>query len=146
MDLKALYQEVILDHSRHPRNSGSISECTHKAQGFNPLCGDKITLTLTLDGDQVVDAKFGGCGCAISTASSSLMTEMIVGKSRAEVESLINKFIAAVTTDEKSTQALGKLEVLLGVKTFPARVKCATLAWRTLEAALKDSTQPVTTE
>jgi nitrogen fixation NifU-like protein len=136
-DLRDLYQEVIFDHNRNPRNFGRLADANYQADGNNPLCGDKLRLYLKVDGDIIVDARFEGSGCAISTASASLMTERLKGMKVAEAEALFHKFHAAVTEGrEGEGPELGKLSVLTGVRDYPARVKCATLAWHTLEAAL----------
>jgi nitrogen fixation NifU-like protein len=137
--LRELYQEVILDHNRRPRNFGALEQPTHHADGHNPLCGDKLSLTLIVKGGLVENAMFQGSGCAISKASASLMTDAIKGKSVAEVETLFEAFHAMVTTpmsEEPDESAVGKLAVFSGVREFPARVKCASLAWHTLKAAL----------
>ena len=137
-DLRELYQEVIFDHNRHPRNFGKLTEANHHAEGHNPLCGDKLSLYLKVDGDLISDVRFEGSGCAISTASASLMTERLKGMKVAEAEALFHKFRAVVTEGSKDGQGpeLGKLSALTGVSDYPSRVKCATLAWHTLEAAL----------
>jgi len=140
-----LYQEVILDHSKRPRNFGSLENPSAHAEGFNPLCGDRLTLELKLDNGIVQDARFKGAGCAISVASASLMTEMLKGKTREEAEQLFEKFHQMLTTDA-AVPELGKLAVFSGVREFPARVKCATLAWHTLHAALQNSEERVSTE
>jgi nitrogen fixation NifU-like protein len=148
-DLRDLYQEVIIDHSRRPRHFGRLAQATHSAKGFNPLCGDQLTVYLKLAGGVVEAASFEGAGCAISIASASLMTEALSGKTEAEAEALFASFRALVTGAAKTSTAvvpLGKLEVLAGVQEFPARVKCATLAWHTLHAALHDQSEPVSTE
>ena len=146
-DLRDLYQEVIIDHSRRPRNFGRLNEANHRAEGYNPLCGDKLTIYLKVDNGIIRDAGFEGEGCAISTAAASLMTEALKGKTEAEAESLFANFHALVTgAAATASTALGKLEVLGGVREFPARVKCATLAWHTLHAALRDQSGIVTTE
>lgn len=146
--LRELYQELVLDHGRHPRNFHPMEDPDRQTVGYNPLCGDKLTLYLRLDGDRVVDVSFQGQGCAISTASASLLTEALKGKSRAEVQELLDAFVAMLTQDSAAVDLdkLGKLAVFQGVKEFPIRVKCATLAWRTLEAALSGQSEPVTTE
>ena len=141
-----LYQEIILDHSKRPRNCHSMPDATRQADGYNPLCGDKLKLYLKMDGDIVADASFEGAGCAISTASASLMPESLKGKTRAEAMKLMEKFHELLTTDTPAHQELGKLVVFCGVRDYPARVKCATLAWHTLQAALQNETKPVTTE
>ena len=144
MDLKDLYRDVIVDHNRHPRNFGRLDH----ADGFNPLCGDRLTLYVNLDGERVSEAKFEGSGCAISVASASLLTEAVKGKSRAEVQKLFDDVHTLLTQHDASvdTARLGKLAALGGVREFPARVKCASLCWHTLNAALDRATAPVTTE
>jgi nitrogen fixation NifU-like protein len=146
-DLKGLYQEVILDHSKRPHNFRVIEDATSHADGYNPLCGDRLTLYLRLEGDQIRDVAFKGSGCAISTASASILTETLKGKTRAQAAGLFEAFHDLVTGkgsgDEK---ALGKLAVFSGVSEFPARVKCATLAWHTMKSALAGDVQPVSTE
>jgi nitrogen fixation protein NifU and related proteins len=139
-DLRDLYQEVILDHNRRPRNWGAIEAPDRAADGYNPLCGDKLRLTLRMDGDRIADVKFEGSGCAISKASASLMTDLVKGKTMPQAEDLVDKLQTMVTAPVESPEedaALGKLAVLSGVREFPARVKCATLAWHTLRAALE---------
>ncbi|MFQ5699489.1 MAG: Fe-S cluster assembly sulfur transfer protein SufU [Myxococcota bacterium] len=146
-DLRDLYQEVILDHTRRPRNFGPLEGATHCAQGYNPLCGDKIEIRLIVDGDQIRDVHFQGSGCAISTASASLMTEALRGRSVAEARDLFERFHGVVASDASpDTSELGKLAVMGGVREFPMRVKCATLAWHTLQAALERKPEPATTE
>ena len=141
-----LYQEIILDHSKRPRNCHGMDDANRKAEGFNPLCGDKLKLFLKMNGDTVQDASFEGSGCAISTASASLMTESLKGKTRQEALDLLEKFHDLLTTDSPVRQELGKLVVFCGVRDYPARVKCATLAWHTLKSALENKEEPVTTE
>ena len=142
-----LYQEIILDHSKRPRNCHAMDDATRKADGYNPLCGDKLKLYLKLDGDVVRDLSFVGSGCAISTASASLMTETLKGKTRDEALQTMERFHDLLTTDVAATKELGKLRVFGGVREYPARVKCATLAWHTLKSALTGaSNEPVTTE
>jgi nitrogen fixation NifU-like protein len=146
-DLRDLYQEVILDHYRKPRNSRPLAGANRKAEGFNPLCGDRLTLYLKLKDGVIEDASFEGSGCAISTASASLLTESVKGKTAPEVERLFQGFHNLVTQDVATPgPELGKLEVLRGVREFPARVKCATLAWHTLHAALANQAETVSTE
>lgn len=146
-DLRELYQEVIFDHNRHPRNFGKLPGANACAEGFNPMCGDKVAVYLKLDNGVISDVSFQGCGCAISTASASLMTEFLKGKTVEEAQRLFEQFHAMVTGPEGSGHDdLGKLEVLEGVREFPARVKCATLAWHTLRAALQGERQTVSTE
>jgi nitrogen fixation NifU-like protein len=141
-----LYQEIILDHSKRPRNRHSMEDANRAAEGYNPLCGDKLKLFLKVEGDIVRDASFEGSGCAISTASASLMTESLKGKTRAEAMKLIEKFHELLTTDTPVSQDLGKLVVFCGVRDYPARVKCATLAWHTLKSALNENGETATTE
>ncbi len=147
-DLRDLYQEVIFDHNRNPRNFRVMDNADRKVEGFNPLCGDRLTLFLKMDGDTITDASFQGSGCAISTASVSLMTEIIKGKTETEAETLFKTFHEMTTGKDPDIQleAVGKLAVLAGVRDYPARVKCATLAWHTLDAALKNESQAVSTE
>jgi len=148
-DLRDLYQEVILDHSKHPRNKGGLEHATHRAQGSNPLCGDQLALFLEVADGRVRDVRFSGRGCAISTASASLLTEAVKGRSVDEAHALFARFHDAVTAAHDAPvdlPALGKLAALAGVREFPMRVKCASLAWHTLEAALAGQSEPVTTE
>ncbi|SVD23000.1 uncharacterized protein METZ01_LOCUS375854 [marine metagenome] len=137
--------EVILDHNKNPRNKGIINEHTNHADGHNPLCGDNISLDLIIDNDIVKEIKFTGSGCAISTASSSILTEAILGKKIEEIRHLFEDFHELVTKDNVENNNLGKLSVFEGVKKYPARVKCATLAWHTLIAAI-DGDEEVSTE
>ena len=141
-----LYQDLILDHSKRPRNCHAMADATRNAEGYNPLCGDKLKLYVKMDGDVVKDVSFVGSGCAISTASASLMTESLKGKTREEALKLLDKFHELLTTDTPVTKDLGKLVVFCGVRDYPARVKCATLAWHTLKSALNGAAEPVTTE
>lgn len=146
-DLRDLYQEVIIDHNRNPRNFCKLEGCTHEAEGFNPLCGDKLKLYLMIHNNIIEKINFEGSGCAISTASASLMTEHLMGKTVEEAENIFKLFHDFMVTDVSSVSpALGKLKVLAGVREYPARVKCATLAWHTLEAALHQQKIPVSTE
>ncbi len=148
-DLRDLYQEVILDHNKKPRNFRKLESANHRAEGFNPLCGDRVTVYVVLEGGVVKDVAFEGSGCAISTASASLMTESLKGKTAREAEALFSGFHALVTgggSTEEETDRLGKLAAFAGVAEFPVRVKCATLAWHTLRAALEGKADPVTTE
>jgi nitrogen fixation protein NifU and related proteins len=147
-DLQDLYQELILDHGRRPRNFGKLEDATKTAEGYNPLCGDKIRVYVKVGGDVVEDIKFEGAGCAISTASASIMTDALKGKTRAESEQLFKAFHDLVTghRQESETQDLGKLAVFSGVSEFPTRVKCATLSWHTLRAALSGEGEVVSTE
>jgi nitrogen fixation NifU-like protein len=153
MELKELYRDVILDHNRSPRNFGRLEPADAQAAGHNPLCGDKLNLTLRLQGDRVQDLRFEGQGCAISTASASLMTEAVKGRSREEIARLYEEMHTLLTAHGAAPNAgsapapdLGKLMALAGVAEFPARVKCASLCWHTLNAALERSPVPVSTE
>lgn len=146
-DLRTLYQEVIVDHNRQPRNFGRLPHPSHHAEGFNPLCGDEIQLDLEISNNVIHKISFEGQGCAISTASASLMTECLMGKTVAQAEKLFHLFHDAVVKEQcDDIESLGKLTVLLGVKDYPARIKCATLAWHALQAALDHDQQPVSTE
>lgn len=148
-DLSGLYQEVILDHSRRPRNQGTLEDASVSAEGANPLCGDELTLYVDLDGDVVREARFEGHGCAISTASASLMTEAVRGKTTGQARELFERFhhtLLAGPDSEVDVSQLGKLAALTGVRDYPMRVKCASLAWHTLNAALEGRTDTVTTE
>jgi len=144
-DLRDLYQEVILDHNRRPRNFGPLPAANRRAEGHNPLCGDRVTVYLDVEGDRIRDVSFEGAGCAISTASASLMTEALKGLSVEEARTLFHGFHELVTQGDEG-EDLGKLAVFTGVREYPMRVKCATLAWHTLMAALDAKDQPVTTE
>jgi len=146
-DLQDLYQEVILDHNRRPRNFGRIEPSDGHAEGHNPLCGDRLSVFVRLDGERVADIRFEGKGCAISTASASLMTEAVKGKERAAIGELFAKVHALLTQQDAAPDtALGKLAALSGVREFPVRVKCASLCWHTLNAALDRSADSVSTE
>ncbi len=148
-DLRELYQELILDHTKRPRNFGRLETANCQADGYNPLCGDKVTVFLNVENDVVNDIRFQGSGCAISTASASLMTESLKGKTVADAKTLFARFHELLTgkSDQlPDIEALGKLAVFSGVKEFPIRVKCATLAWHTMNAALSHQQQPVSTE
>lgn len=148
-DLRDLYQEVILDHTKQPRNRGELAHATHKAIGRNPLCGDQLALFLEVVDGRVRDVRFQGKGCAIATASASLLTEAVKGRTAEEAHALFANFHQVLTTpvDEPvDVVPLGKLAVLAGVREFPMRVKCASLAWHTLEAALHGTADPITTE
>ncbi len=142
-DLKDLYQQVILDHNRSPHNFGSLPDADRRAVGHNPLCGDQLRLSLKLDGDVIRDVKFAGLGCAISKASASLMTDAVRGRTLREAEELFSRFHELLTgppdvkPDPEAVRPLGKLAVFAGVREFPVRVKCATLAWHTLKSALE---------
>ena len=148
MDLKDLYRDVIVDHNRQPRNFGKLEPADAHADGYNPLCGDRLTIYVKLDGDRVTDVKFDGAGCAISVASASLLTEAVKGKTRGEVDALYHDVHELLTLEDASSDPtkLGKLAALSGVREFPARVKCASLCWHTLNAALAHERKPVTTE
>ena len=146
-DLRELYQDVILEHSKAPRNFRELQNANHKAEGYNPLCGDHFTIYLNLEGDKVQDVSFQGSGCAISKASASMMTQSVKGKSKEEVEEIFERFHKLVTGEGNGDrESLGKLAVFAGVSEFPVRVKCATLAWHTLQAALEGKQEKVTTE
>lgn len=147
-ELRDLYQEVILEHSKAPRNYRELAAANKKAEGFNPLCGDHFTVYLDVEGDSIRDIGFQGSGCAISKASASMMTQAVKGKSKAEAQKLFGTFHKLVTTGEANGDGndLGKLAVFSGVSEFPVRVKCATLAWHTLQAALEGKQEPVSTE
>ncbi len=147
-DLRELYQEVILDHNKHPRNFREIDGADRHADGHNPLCGDRLAVYVNLDGDVIADVSFLGSGCAISKASASLMTDAVCGKTLAEAQQLFREFHRMVTDNDASVDngLLGKLAVLAGVRNYPIRVKCASLAWHTLRAACDDTHQFVTTE
>ena len=147
-ELTDLYQEVILDHNRRPHNFRVIDNASARQEGYNPLCGDRLTLFLTLDGDLIKDAAFQGSGCAISKASASLMTDALKGKTVLEARALFDRFHEMITSEPGTPTAdLGKLSVFAGVREFPTRVKCASLAWHTMKAAVAhDSNAPVSTE
>ncbi len=149
-ELRELYQEVILDHNKRPHNFRALEHANRKAEGYNPLCGDTVTLFAQLGDDGLIqDVSFQGSGCAISKASASLLTDSVKGKSKAEAQQIFDRFHAMVTAKpdaQVDTNGLGKLAVFSGVREFPARVKCATLAWHTLKAALEGAAQVVTTE
>ena len=150
-DLKALYQEVILDHNRHPRNFGKLEGANRRAEGHNPLCGDRLTVYADVEGDRIVDLKFEGSGCAISKASASIMTSELKQKTPAEANSIFERFHRMVTGEvpDSEIESLGKLAAFSGVREFPVRVKCASLPWHTLQAALRATSvapEPVSTE
>jgi nitrogen fixation NifU-like protein len=148
-ELSELYQEVILDHNRSPRNYRQCDHCNHKSEGFNPLCGDHFFIYLDLEGDIIKDISFQGSGCAISKSSASLMTSILKGKTKAEAEALFEKFHAVVTSEigsEQELEELGKLAVFSGVRDYPARVKCASLAWHTMINALREESNTAVTE
>ncbi len=137
MELNELYRDVILDHNRRPRNFGVLEPADARVEGFNPLCGDRLTVQLRMDGQKIEDIRFEGQGCAISTASASLMTEAVKGMTRAEALALFDRVHGLLTDDAASGEELGKLAALSGVREFPARVKCASLCWHTLASALQ---------
>ena len=145
-DLRELYQEVILDHYKKPRNFRALPDANRKLEGYNPLCGDKITVYLKVEDGVVKDISFQGSGCAISTASASMMTDSLKGKSVDKAEGIFRGFRDLVTGKDQSAEDLGKLTVFTGVREFPMRVKCATLAWHTFHAALEGEVKPVSTE
>jgi nitrogen fixation protein NifU and related proteins len=148
-DLRDLYQSVILDHHKRPRNFHRLGDADHTAEGDNPLCGDRVRVDLKLDGDVIRDIGFVGSGCAISTAAASMMTEALKGKTRAEAEALFERFHGLLTREGEPGEeapALGKLEAFAGVREFPVRVKCATLPWHTFRAALRGEAKTVSTE
>jgi len=144
-ELRELYQEVILEHSKHPRNFHALDVANHKAEGFNPLCGDHFTVYVDVQGDAIRDIAFQGTGCAISKASASMMTQSLKGKSAGEAEELFTKFHDLVT-GQGTGDNIGKLAAFSGVSEFPLRVKCATLAWHALRAALRGEKEAVSTE
>ncbi len=145
-DLAELYQQLILDHNRSPRNHRRPEHAERHAEGYNPLCGDRVTVYLCVDDDRITDVAFEGSGCAISTAAASMMTEAVKGKTIKEATDLFARFHKLVTSEDPGDGSLGKLDAFAGVRRFPARVKCATLSWHTLKAALGDQTDLVTTE
>lgn len=149
-DLKTLYRQTVLDHSRHPRNFRRIDDCERSAEGHNPLCGDKVTIYLRISGDEILDVSFEGTGCAICIASASILTEATHGKDQQAVERLTQQVIQAFGTTTQSKvdndSQLGDMAALAGVRAYPSRVKCATLAWHTLHAALRQDSNTVTTE
>ena len=147
-DLDDLYQEVVLDHNRRPRNSGRLASANREADGYNPLCGDRVTVYLEVRDNVITDISFEGTGCAISTASASLMTEGLKGKTLDDARALFDGFHGLVTDGpgDGDPVDLGKLVVFSGVCRFPARVKCATLVWHTVKAAMDNTNEPVTTE
>jgi nitrogen fixation NifU-like protein len=148
-DLRALYQDLILDHARHPRNAGTLAEPARRATGYNPLCGDKVALAVQVDDqDRITAVRFEGQGCAISTASASLMTEAVAGKTVIEANQMIERFHQLMTAKSvpAGAESLGDLRALEGVREYPVRVKCATLAWHALRSALLGSAERVSTE
>lgn len=146
-DLRELYQQMIIDHGRNPRNFCACEGATHVKDGFNPLCGDKMTLYIETQDGVISNASFTGSGCAISTASASMMTQFLKGKTEQEARDMFTVFHDAIVQNQgQDLDKLGKLAVLVGVAEFPARVKCATLAWHTLIGALDQTDEPITTE
>jgi nitrogen fixation NifU-like protein len=145
-ELRDLYQQVILDHNRKPRNFRKIADANRSAEGHNPLCGDRITVEVTVEGGIVKDAAFQGAGCAISKAAASMMTASVIGKPEREVDALFHRVHAMLTGENGPAAEVGKLAVFAGVREFPSRIKCATLAWHTLQAALHGAAGPVSTE
>jgi len=144
-ELTDLYQEVILDHNRRPRNFHALANPSHRAEGYNPLCGDRLTLYLSVNEGVITEAAFEGAGCAISKASASMMTETLKGKTLAEADALFRRFHRMVTTPpDQPVEDMGKLSSLAGVREFPIRVKCASLAWHTFKAALANDQQATT--
>lgn len=147
--LRELYQQVILDHNRNPKNFREMADATGKIEGYNPLCGDHYTVFVRLEGDRIADISFTGAGCAISKASASVMSSVLRGKTREEAERLFQEFHGLVTGTHASaeeTERMGKLAAFAGVSEFPARVKCASLPWHTLHAVLNGNSHPITTE
>lgn len=148
-DVEDLYQQVIVDHSRKPRNFHTLENANRKAEGYNPLCGDKLTIYMRIENGIIEDLAFEGSGCAISVASASLMTQLLKGRSEADAERIFNAFHDMVTGSNQPAideRELGKLKVLAGVRNYPSRVKCATLCWHTLNAAVKQLTDTIATE
>lgn len=145
-DLRELYQELILEHSKAPRNYRELKPATSRAEGYNPLCGDRFTVSVQTDGDSIQDIAFQGSGCAISKASASMMTQCVKGKTKQQARAWFEQFHRTVTGNRSPGSDLGKLEVFAGVAEFPTRVKCATLAWHTLQAALEGKQEAVSTE
>lgn len=145
-DIRELYQEMILDHNRNPRNFRVIDPCTHHAEGYNPLCGDQIEVFVNIEDGVIKDVSFQGDGCAISTASSSMMTDAVRGKTVEDADALFTLFHDAVMLDGEDSEGLGKLRVLTGVREYPARVKCATLAWHAMQAAIHEKDEVAKTE
>ena len=145
-DLRELYQELILEHSKNPRNFRALADADRKVEGFNPLCGDHFTIFVKMDGDVIKDISFQGSGCAISKSSASVMTQALKGKTREQAEALFQKFHDMVTGKAAADEHLGKLAVFSGVSEFPVRVKCASLAWHAMHAALEGERETVSTE
>ena len=147
-DLRELYQQVILDHNKHPRNFGELDGADRHADGYNPLCGDRLALYMNLDSNVITEVSFVGSGCAISKASASLMTDAVKGKTLAEARRLFDEFHSMITSSETpaNLELLGKLAVLAGVRDYPTRIKCASLAWHTLRAAFENSQESASSE
>ena len=148
-DQRALYEKVILDHNKKPRNWGAMEDADHKAEGYNALCGDQFTIYMKMDGDVIANISFEGAGCAISKSSASVMTTLLKGKTIAEANELFNSFKDMITSTldtELDEKALGKIAVFSGVREYPVRVKCATLSWHTMISALEDNDEPISTE
>lgn len=147
-DLKQLYQDVIVDHNRSPRNFGKLEDADRLLEGYNPLCGDRLTLYVNLDGNTIQDVRFDGSGCAISVASASLMTEAVKGKTIEQAEKIFNDFHHLLTAEDAAPDLdrFGKLAALAGVRDYPSRIKCASLCWHTLHALIEDNHTPVSTE
>ncbi len=148
LDMKDLYQDVIVDHNRSPRNFGMLDDADRSLEGYNPLCGDRLVLFLNLDGDKISDIRFDGSGCAISVASASLMTEVMKGKTLEEAERIFKDFHTLLTAEnpEIDIERFGKLAALAGVRDYPTRIKCASLCWHTLHGLLEGSHEPISTE
>ena len=148
-DLDELYQQVILDHSRHPRNFHELADASGQAEGYNPVCGDRVTVFVKCDQDRIAESAFTGKGCAICTASASMMTQAVKGRTRQEAQQLFEHFHQLLTAEDRSSgaeESLGKLAAFAGVKKYPVRVKCATLPWHTMQAAFEQHDEPVSTE
>lgn len=145
-ELRELYQETILEHSRKPRNFGELPSASHKAEGYNPLCGDHYTIFVNVKNGAIDEIRFNGAGCAISKASASMMTQTLKGKTESEAEEIFSRFHDLVTGSQNGADNLGKLAAFAGVSEFPLRVKCATLAWHAMRAALRGDQQAVSTE
>lgn len=148
-EISELYQQVILDHNKNPCNYGELKPCTHFAEGYNPLCGDHFNIYINLDGDIIKDIHFYGAGCAISKSSASIMTTLVKGKTIQEAEEYFKKFQHLVTADMNELtdmESLGKLAVFAGVREFPSRIKCASLAWHTMKSAISGEKNPASTE
>ena len=145
-DLRQLYQHVIMDHNRNPRNFGELPSATHRLEGYNPLCGDRVTVYLNIVDEMVIEARFAGMGCAIAIASASLMTEAVIGQSVTAVEALFGAIDSLNDGDESATALPESINVLSGVRSYPSRIKCATLPWHTMRGALRGGQETVSTE